>query len=126
MFSRLTVKEGPKPYFGAQNIISNFKYLWLLNGCICNNIKKTDLIVHSSGKTPSAIKFHALNVQFIILKMSVTLSVTIRVCDDHCSRDHILYILPFKGYAKDSVKVPLFYTKQQICLSLCLKCLRNL
>lgn len=35
-------------------------------------------------------------------------------------------MLPFKCYAKDSVKVPLFCIKEQMCLSLCLKQLRNL
>ncbi len=63
------MKEGPKPYFRAKNIMSNFKYLWLLNGYIYNNIKKTNLIVHSSGKTPSAITFHALNMSVIYYQL---------------------------------------------------------
>lgn len=96
------------------------------------NIIKTSLILRWSktyfffaNNGPQLHPFHALNMQFIIKKKH-NWSGTIWVCDYHCSRDSILYMLPFKCYAKDSVKVPLFCIKEQMCLSLCLKQLRNL
>lgn len=48
--------------------------------------------------------------------MSVVLSEFF--CDDHCSGDNILYILPFKGYAKDCQGAFVSYKRADMSLSL--------